>query len=188
MPEDSVDKFLTFEVDFFTYKDPRETPEFCGCLLSTIGMGGKAEVSKEQVKECYVKALTGGPSQRTAQTWSRSKMTKKKQRQLQKKYKRRLAHRGRSGFTGNAKENLKKLLKKMRQKQNPLFPRRSRRDVRDQDKIDDSEIEDDIQDVDYVDFDTAEYEDYLDEYEEENEEIEDDEFTDYKFSSDWDFL
>ena len=54
--------------------------------------------------------------------------------------------------------------------------------------IDDGEVEDVPQDVDYVDFETEENEDYLDEYEEENEEIEDDEFTDYEFSSDWDFL
>lgn len=198
MPEDSVDKFLTFAVDFFTSKDPRETPEFCGCLLSMIGMGGNAEVSKEQVKECYVKALTGGPSQRTAQTWSRSKMTKKKQRQLQKKFERRLenedkrvlkrmkklANRGRTGFTGNAKENLKKFLKKKKQKQNPLFPRRSRRDASDQNMIDDDEEENYPQDVDFVDFENEEYEDYFDEY----EEIEDDEFTDYDTSSGWNFL
>ena len=44
MPDDSIDKFVTFAVDFFTYKDPRETPEFCGCLLSTVGMAGNAGV------------------------------------------------------------------------------------------------------------------------------------------------
>lgn len=209
MPEDSVDQFLTFAVDFFTYKDPRETPEFCGCLLSTVVGGGNAEVSKEQVKECYVKAVTGGPSQRTAQTWNRSKMTKKKQKQLQKKYERRLenkdkrvlkrmnkiANRGKTGFKGNAKENLKKFVKKMKQKQNPLSPGRSRRDTSDQDMIDDDEEQNDPQDVDFVDFDNQEYEDYsdeyedyLDEYEEDYEEIEDDEFTDYDTSSGWNFL
>jgi hypothetical protein len=189
MPEDSVDQFLTFEVDFFTYKDPRETPELCGCLLSTIGMGGKAEVSKEQIKECYVKAVRGGPSQRTALTRNRSKMTKKRQRQLQKKYKRPRAVIGRSGLTGNPKENQKKFLKKMRQKQNlPLFPRRSRRDVSDQNMNDYGEVEDNTYIVDFVDFETEEYEDYLDEYEEDYEEIEDDEFTDYDISSGWDFL
>jgi len=202
MPEDSVDKFLTFSVDFFTSKDPRETPEFCGCLLTTVGMGGNPEVSKEQVKECYVKALTGGPSQRTAQTWNRSKMTKKKQKQLQKKYERRLenkdkrvfkrmkklANRGKTGFTGNAKENMKKFVKNMKKKQSPLFPGRSRRDASDQDMIDDDEEENDPQDVDYVDFENEEYEDYLDEYEDDYEELEDDEFTDYETSSGWNFL
>jgi hypothetical protein len=136
MPDDSVDGFVTFAVDFFTSKDPRKTPEFCGCILSTMGMGVNTEVSKEQLKKYYAKAVTGGPSPRTALTWNRSKMTKEKHRPLQKKYERRLenkdkrvlkrqkklANRGKTSFTGYAKENLKESVKKMRRKQNPLFP------------------------------------------------------------------
>ena len=89
MPEDSLDRYVTLEVDFFTIKDPRETPEFCGCLLSTMLMGSTAEATKEQVKDCYVKAIAGGPSQRTSATWRSTGMSKREQRKLQKKHEKR---------------------------------------------------------------------------------------------------
>ena len=60
MPEDSFDKFITLNLDFFTSKDPKDTPELCGCLLSTI-QNENTEADKKQVKDCYVKALAGGP-------------------------------------------------------------------------------------------------------------------------------
>ena len=64
MLKDLLDKFIILEVNFFTAKDPKDTPEFCGCLISATVLNGNTEASKEQVKECYVKALSGGPSSR----------------------------------------------------------------------------------------------------------------------------
>ena len=55
-------------------------------------------------------------------------MQKKHERRLENKDKsvlkrmKKIANRGKTGFAGNAKENLKKFVKKMRQKQNHLFP------------------------------------------------------------------
>jgi len=49
------------QVNLFTPVDPFLTPQFCGCILVTLGQGfGIA--TKDQVKMCYIEALQAGPN------------------------------------------------------------------------------------------------------------------------------
>ena len=142
MPEDYLAYFVTFEVDFFTIKDPRETPEFCGCLLSSMQIGNTV-ATKEQIKECYVKGLTGGPSSRTAITSRRTGINRKKERKFKKHHEKRLKKKdkrvlgrirklerlNRKHKTRKSMKNLKKFVHKLQSNKNPHWTGRSKRDV-----------------------------------------------------------
>jgi len=52
------------EIDFFTAISPRETPEFCGCIMKKFPLP-YGVATKEQIKQCYIKALQDGPRPRS---------------------------------------------------------------------------------------------------------------------------
>ena len=71
--EQNLDKPIIFTVDFFTTKEPRETPEFCGCLLNNLNTAPTVD----QIKDCYEKALKGGPAPYLRNQNTRGTKTKK---------------------------------------------------------------------------------------------------------------
>jgi len=117
--QDSADNFITFDVDFFTLKDPKDTPEFCGCIVNTKMPGDTAPASKDLVRECYVKSITGGPSRRSAIT-GKSKLTKAIKKKFTNRKHKMKSHNGESEWLKNrdsikrnkkALKNMKKMLK-----------------------------------------------------------------------------
>ena len=135
--EDSSENFVSLAVHFFSSKDPKDTPEFCGCILSTRVLGDTSPASKELVKECYFNAIKGGPSQRTSMTRSSKKM---KQRKMNKNHRRRMKKKGGNRqkrmnvIQHNRKslKNLKKMMKKMKAERKPQTGR-SKREAFDED-------------------------------------------------------
>ena len=105
------DVYLPLDVDFFTNVHPEETPEFCGCLIDVQA------TTKENIKQCYLKALKGGPapygSGRRTGKWRRAKRGKGK---IPK------------GRKGKNKEQ-KKLLRKLKKKLGRTFPFRNKRSI-----------------------------------------------------------
>jgi len=124
--KDSNDKFITFDVDFFTSKEPRATPEFCGCILNTLP-DGTSTASKEHVIACYDIALHGGPAPRRRRRSNRKKLTRAQRKRMTRKGRRGGRRHGnrRPSWTRQNKQTLKNL-KNMK---NMKRPTREKRDV-----------------------------------------------------------
>merc|ERR1711872_1204916 len=180
------DKFVTLDVEFFTAKGPNTTPDFCGCVLNTLG-GEETMASLDLVKECYVKAVKEGPAPRSGRSNGRKKLTR-----AEKKQKRKIQKRGGKKYKRNQAQRNKdtlKYLKRMKEKI-PFLNGRHKRDVSDEqfggELLDEDDFmheanflkeeEDDLDDdADYEDTEMIEDEDDYD-YEEDDE-----------MSSDWDY-
>jgi len=121
--KDSNDKFITFDVDFFTSKEPRATPEFCGCILNTLP-DGTSTASKEHVISCYDIALHGGPAPRRRRRSNRKKLTRTPRKPRTRKGRKGGRRHGnrRPSWTRQNKQNLKNL-------KNMKRPTREKRDV-----------------------------------------------------------
>jgi len=191
MEESSKDKLITFDVEFFTSKEPYATPEFCGCVLSTV-QGEETMASKDLVKDCYVKAIKGGPAPRTGRTVKRRTRKNTRRRKLLRKNKGRMKKRTNKVMFGqHNRKALRERIKSMNQN-NKRFNGRSKRDIPDENF--DNEL--------FTEEDYLEEEDFLEEedlsndqdYEESsfhkmrNDEDDYDDYDydyDYNMSSDW---
>ena len=185
-------------------KDPKDTPEFCGCIVNTKMPGDTAPASKDLVRECYVKSITGGPSPRSAMT-GKSKLTKT----IKKKFtKRKNKHtnseskwlKNRDSIKQNKKalKNMKRMLGKLKYKKRG-FDGRSKRDIFDEEMFVDNDLERELVEEEEPTEDDDEEEDFEEDmfeeeiqfgdkmdYESDNE-FEDYEDVDYDddLSSDW---
>lgn len=195
--------FISLKMDFFTAKDPKDTPLFCGCLLSTL-QSGNTEASKEQVKECYVKALDLGPS--TGTLWARNGLGNKGKRtlntNLNKKSKnivKRLKKKIRKlkGLNGKPKKenSMKNFIQKMQKKRIQHLTGRLKREVNYGEMDDESEFAENIFNEEEFTDDEMEmnFENDFDKYDhEEDYNMGDDanyddygDNNDYSLSSDW---
>ena len=128
---------------------------------------------KEQVKECYVKAIRGGPSPRTAQTMSRSGRRSKKGQKKRprgeniqsKRVKKRMKKLEKLNRKQKKRQHLEKFVNTMRKKQNVIFNGRSKRDLNHQVQVDE-EVNEYEYDVDEDDNDEDDEYDEYDEYDE----------------------
>ena len=128
---------------------------------------------KEQVKECYVKAIRGGPSPRTAQTMSRSGRRSKKGQKKRprgeniqsKRVKKRMKKLEKLNRKQKKRQHLEKFVNTMRKKQNVIFNGRSKRDLNHQVQVDE-EVNEYEYDVDEDDNDEDDEYDEYDDYDE----------------------
>merc|ERR1712013_596914 len=142
------DKLITFDVEFFTSKEPYATPEFCGCVLSTV-QGEETMAPKDLVKDCYVKAIKGGPAPRTGRTVKKRTRKDKQRRKSVRKNQRRTRKQPRKMRFGQRRKSLRAMIKSMKEK-DKHFNGRSKRDIPDENF--DNELfteEDDYDDYDY---------------------------------------
>jgi len=190
MEDSSKDKLITFDVEFFTSKEPYATPEFCGCVLSTV-QGEETMAPKDLVKDCYVKAIKGGPAPRTGRTVKKRTRKDKQRRKSVRKNQRRTRKQPRKMRFGQRRKSLRAMIKSMKEK-DKHFNGRSKRDIPDENF--DNEL--------FTEEDYLEEEDFLEEedlsndqdYEESsfhkmrNDEDDYDDYDydyDYNMSSDW---
>ena len=191
-------------MDFFTAKDPKETPVFCGCLLSTM-QSGNTEASTEQVKECYVKALDLGPSpggrnglgnkgKRTLHT-----NLNNKPQNIVKRLKKKI--RKLKGLNGkpkkeNSMKNLERFVQKMQKKRIQHLTGRLKREVNYGEMDDESGFAENIFNEEEFTDDEMEmnFENYFDKYDHEEEDYnlgddanydDYDDDNDYSLFSDW---
>jgi len=190
MEDSSKDKLITFDVEFFTSKEPYATPEFCGCVLSTV-QGEETMASKDLVKDCYVKAIKGGPAPRTGRTVRKRPKKHTQRRKFLRDNRRRMKKRTNKIMSGQRnRKSLRKMIKSMKQ-QEKHFNGRSKRDIPDENF--DNELfpeEDYLEDEDFLDEeDLPNDQDYEESsfYKMRNEEDDYDDYDDYDYnmSSDW---
>jgi len=183
--EQNLDKPLIFNVDFFTTKEPRETPEFCGCLLNNL----ITDPTVDQIKDCYEKALKGGPAPYWRNQNSRGRKAKKGKGKKKS---------GKSNKRPNEKQawkqNLRKYLKKQKAKnqgfrmkreiiENEPFAREN--EIFFEDPLDEFEKFEEQEDDEFGEYDNYEA-DALDEDEEIDDDDEEyDDYDEYSISSDW---
>jgi len=138
MEESSKDKFVTFDVEFFTSRWPSATPEFCGCILRTL-QGEETMASKELVKDCYVNAIKGGAAPRTGGPAKRQKSKRKQRGKQTRRTSRKRFRRMRKQMENinfyqrpkRPKTSLREMINNMKRKDRH-FISRSKRDVSDE--------------------------------------------------------
>jgi len=209
MEESSKDKFVTFDVEFFTSQWPSATPEFCGCILRTL-QAGDTMASKDLVKDCYVIAIKGGAAPRTGRTVRRQKsrgnqtrrqmINKRRNRtrnqrrnhrnRIPKKKFRRMRKQIEMNFGKTTKMPLKEMIKRMKQ-EDKRFIGRSKRDASDEkfgrELFDEEDIMDEEDFLEEEDISNDQDYEERSSYEMMNDENDYDYYDDdFNMSSDWD--